>query len=410
MSPVTTTGATPDLAIETLTPLATAAHLDRLGAREAAATLAALPAPTVRAVVAALARTRAAQLIAAIEPDDRERVLAALPKRLRDEILELFAHAPDTAGALMDPRITAFRGDMTVADALARMRTFREKEFDAIFLMGPNGRLSGSVPLSEIVTATPEQRLDALAQTPAIAVAAQATREEIIAAIGDSRVAAMPVVDGAGRLVGVIRHSMLMSTGEAVASAGIQTMVGAGRDERGLSPIRYAVRKRLPWLEINLATAFLAASVVGLFEGTIAQFTALAVLLPVVAGQSGNSGMQALAVTLRALALREIAPSQWPRLIVKEAGVGIVNGFAVSGVTMIAVLLWSRSPGLALVIGIAMVTAMLIAGISGALIPVALKALRQDPAQSSSIVLTTVTDVMGFLTFLGLATLFSALL
>lgn len=396
--------------LETLAPHATAAQLDRLGAREAAAVLAALPDPALRSVVAALSRTRAAQILAAVEPEARERVLGTLPERLRAEVLELFLHAPNTAGALMDPRITAFRGDMTVAETLERMRTFREKEFDALYLTNADGRLSGSVPLAEIVTAGPDERLDGLAQTPPIAVAAQATKDEIVAALGNSRIAALPVVDGAGRLIGVIRHSTLVSTSEAVASAGIQTMVGAGRDEKGLSSVRYSVRQRLPWLEINLATAFLAAFVVGLFEGTIARFTALAVLLPVVAGQSGNSGMQALAVTLRALALREISLSHWPRLIVKEAGVGILNGLAVAVVTMAAVFLWSRSVGLTAVIGIAMVSAMVIAGISGAVIPVALKALRQDPAQSSSIVLTTVTDVMGFLTFLGLATLFSSFL
>jgi magnesium transporter len=276
--------------------------------------------------------------------------------------------------------------------------------------MDATGKLASSVPLGEIVTARPEVRLDSLSRQPAVTVLAQATREEIVAALEGKRIAALPVVDGAGRLIGVIRHSALVSTSEAVATAGIQTMVGAGRDEGGLSPVGYAVRQRLPWLQINLATAFLAAFIVGLFEGTIAQFTALAVLLPVVAGQSGNSGMQALAVTLRALALREIDLRQWPRLIVKEAGVGILNGLAVAVVTMAAVFLWSRSPGLTAVIGIAMVTAMVIAGIAGALIPVALKGLRQDPAQSSSIVLTTVTDVMGFLTFLGLATLFARFL
>jgi magnesium transporter len=398
------------IGLETLTPQATAAHLDRLGAREAGALLAALPEAMARAVVATLPRTRAAQLVAAVEPDERQRVLAALPARVRADLAELFAHAPDTAGALMDPRITAFRTDMTVAEALERMRTFHEKEFDSIYLMDATGKLSRSVPLGEIVTATPDVRLDSLSRQPAVTVLAHATRAEIVAALADKRIAALPVVDGAGRLIGVIRHSALMSTSEAVATAGLQTMVGAGRDEGGHSPIGYAVRQRLPWLEINLATAFLAAFVVGLFEGTIAQFTALAVLLPVVAGQSGNSGMQALAVTLRALALREIDLRQWPRLIVKEAGVGILNGLAVAVVTMAAVFLWSRSAGLTMVIGVAMVTAMVIAGISGALIPVALKALRQDPAQSSSIVLTTVTDVMGFLTFLGLATLFSSLL
>ena len=398
------------MALEALAPHATAADLDRMSARDAGRVLAALGPAAVRGVVAALPRTRAAQIVAALTPEERERVLGELPPKVREAVLELFLHAPGTAGALMDPRITAFRGDMTVAEALERMRTFQEKEFDAIFLMDRAGKLSGSVPLGELVTAAPDTLLDAIARRPGLSVAAQATREEVVAAVGDRRIAALPVVDGAGRLVGVIRHSALVETSADVASAGMQTMVGAGRDERGLSPIRYAVRQRLPWLEINLATAFAAAFVVGLFEGTIAQFTALAVLLPVVAGQSGNSGMQALAVTLRALALREIELRDWPRLLVKEAGTGILNGVAVAVVTMAAVFLWSRSVGLALVIGIAMVSAMAIAGISGALIPVALKALRQDPAQSSSIVLTTVTDITGFLTFLGLATLFATLL
>jgi magnesium transporter len=166
----------------------------------------------------------------------------------------------------------------------------------------------------------------------------------------------------------------------------------------------------LPWLEINLLTAFAAASVVGAFEGTIAKYTALAVLLPVVAGQSGNAGMQALAVTMRGLALREIRPRHWPRLIVKEAGVGIINGIAVALTTMLGVFFWSHSYGLVLVIGVAMVMSMVIAGLSGALVPVVLKALRQDPATSSSIVLTTFTDCGGFLSFLGLATLLSSLL
>jgi magnesium transporter len=170
--------------------------------------------------------------------------------------------------------------------------------------------------------------------------------------------------------------------------------------------VSFAVRQRLPWLEINLATAFLAAFVVGIFEGTIAQFTALAVLLPVVAGQSGNSGMQALAVTMRGLALREVRLSHWPRLILKEAGVGIVNGLAVAATTMLGVYLWSQSLGLTLVIGSAMVMAMILAGLAGASIPLIMKAFGQDPAQSSSIILTTVTDCSSFLSFLGLATLF----
>jgi magnesium transporter len=187
-------------------------------------------------------------------------------------------------------------------------------------------------------------------------------------------------------------------------------MVGASRDETALSRVGFAVKRRLPWLQINLGTAFLAASVVGLFQGTIERYSALAVLMPVVAGQGGNSGMQALAVTMRGVILREVSIKDWPKLIFKEARVGILNGLGVGAVTMASVYFWSHSPGLTLVIGIAMVMAMVIAGICGAMVPLALKAFGQDPAQSSSIVLTTFTDCGGFLSFLGLATLLSGLL
>ena len=154
----------------------------------------------------------------------------------------------------------------------------------------------------------------------------------------------------------------------------------------------------------------LAAAVVGLFESSIRQFTALAVLLPVVAGQSGNTGAQALAVTMRGLALREIRVSQWPRIVRKEAMVAFINGWVVALTTSAGVLLWSRSPGLALVIGISMVISMVAAGLAGATIPVVLTRLGQDPAQSSSIILTTVTDVVGFMSFLGIATMLAGIL
>jgi magnesium transporter len=150
--------------------------------------------------------------------------------------------------------------------------------------------------------------------------------------------------------------------------------------------------------------------VVGLFESTIAQFSVLAVLLPVVAGQSGNTGAQSLAVTMRGLTLREIGLRHWLRVVTKESTVGLVNGIAVAIVTMAGVYLWSGSVGLCLVIGLAMVLSMSMAAIAGAAVPLALTVARQDPAQSSSIVLTTVTDIVGFFSFLGLATVFASML
>jgi magnesium transporter len=194
----------------------------------------------------------------------------------------------------------------------------------------------------------------------------------------------------------------------AETSLDMQTMVGASADERALSPALFAVRKRLPWLQINLLTAFLAAAVVGLFEGVIAKVTALAILLPVVAGQSGNAGAQALAVTMRGLVLREVGVRQWPRVVMKEAAVGLINGLAVATTTAIGVFIWSRSMGLVLVIVLSMIISMVAAGLAGALVPIVLRRMGQDPATASSIILTTVTDVTGFFSFLGIATLLIA--
>jgi len=218
------------------------------------------------------------------------------------------------------------------------------------------------------------------------------------------------VLNHAGRFIGVIRQSELMAAVEEETSLDIQTMVGASPDEKALSRPWFAVKKRLPWLQINLLTAFLAAAVVGMFESTIAKFTALAVLLPVVAGQSGNAGAQALAVTMRGLVLREISLRHWPAMVWKESATGLVNGVAVALTCGIGVYFWSGSLGLVYIIAIAMVVSMVAAGLAGALVPILLRRFGQDPATASSIILTTVTDVVGFFSFLGIATVFAGML
>lgn len=396
--------------IEATAPTNAAGLLERLNPRVAGAVIAELGDDAVRVALRSLVPTKAAPILASLDGAARERMLALLDGRLADQLRELLTYPADTAGALMDPRITAFDSELTVEDALRRMRTFKEKELGAIYLTDPEGKLAGSVPLGELVTAQPHTKLKDIVRGVPTAVVVTATREEIVESLASQRLATFPVVDLNQRLVGVIRYRALLAAAEAEASSGIQTMVGASRDETARSRVGFAVRRRLPWLEINLATAFLAASVVGLFQGTIERYSALAVLMPVVAGQSGNSGMQALAVTMRGVILREVSLRDWPKLVFKEARVGIFNGLGVAAVTMVSVYVWSRSPGLTLVIGISMVLAMVIAGICGAMVPLALKALGQDPAQSSSIVLTTFTDCGGFLSFLGLATLLSGLL
>jgi magnesium transporter len=266
------------------------------------------------------------------------------------------------------------------------------------------GRLAGRVEIQDLVTADPTVSLAEVTRPPVAAVQDLDPREDVVSALQQKAITELPVIAVDGRFVGVIRQAALVSALEQETSVDIQTMVGASPDERALSGPAFAVRKRLPWLQINLLTAFLAAAVVGLFEDLIARVTALAVLLPVVAGQSGNAGAQALAVTMRGIVLREISPRQWPRMVAKEASVGLINGVAVAATTALAVWLWSRSAGLVAVIATAMVISMIIAGVAGALVPMALRRFGLDPAQSSSIVLTTVTDVAGFFSFLGIAT------
>jgi len=316
----------------------------------------------------------------------------------------------DSAGRLMDTRIRHFRGTTTVAQTLNELRSARARTTRSLFLVDEDNRLSGKVGIQDIAVADPATKLESLATPVSATVTPITPRDEVVELLERHLLADLAVVDLDGRLLGVIYHARLLQAIHEDASADIQAMVGVSRDERALSPPVFAVRKRLPWLQINLLTAFMAAAVVGLFEDTIARFTALAVLLPVVAGQSGNAGAQALAVTMRGLALREISVRHILRVTFKEMSVGFMNGVAVAVTCGIGVYLWSGSIGLVLVIAMSMVLAMVAAGFAGAVVPITLVRLGQDPAQSSSIVLTTVTDIAGFFSFLGIATLLAGML
>jgi magnesium transporter len=382
----------------------------RLSGDQAAAVLVALPNRAARRLLEGLGPDRASTLLARLEPGERDRVLGLLAAPLAGELRDLARHPADSAGGLMDPRVAAFPGNTRVGTVLGALRRRRRRRIFDVFVVDADGRVSGIVPLQDLALAPADTELGGLARSSVPKVPATASREEIVEAMAGGATPSLAVVDYEGRLLGVLRYAALVAAAESEASADLQTMVGASRDERALSPAVFAVRKRLPWLQINLGTAFAAAAVVGLFEATIERVTALAILLPVVAGQSGNAGQQALAVTMRGLLLREIRVRSWPRVLLKEVTVGALNGLAVALVCAGGVYVWSRSPGLSLVIGSAMVIAMIVAGLAGAAIPTVLSALGQDPAQSSSIILTTVTDVAGFFTFLGLAQAFASML
>ncbi len=383
--------------------------LDRMNAAESAEIMAHMPEDVVPAMVTGMDPGRAASVLAQYEPADRDVILSRLAGGAAAELRDMLSYPPESAGRLMRARFPRFDTGESVDQILARLRDAGE-EIQQLVVVSGDDRLEGVVPVSRIVSARPGTALGALVQGAPHHVLSAASREEVLDILATHNVSLLPVVDTDFRVVGIIDQASLMQAAREEAASDIQTMVGVSRHERALSTSLFAVRQRLPWLNINLLTAFLAASVVGIFESTIAQFTALAVLLPVVAGQSGNTGAQALAVVMRGLALREIRTRHAPRILLKEGLAGLMNGIAIAVVTCIGVYIWSGSAGLCAVIGVAMVISMLLAGLSGAAIPLILSALRQDPAQSGSIILTTVTDIVGFFSFLGLATLFAGLL
>lgn len=382
--------------------------MERMVSDFAAGVLEGLDPAFAASVLRAMDPAEAASLVSRLDSSVQDRQLSLLKKSAADELRALMSYTPDSAGSLMDPNVAIFRPESTVENVLVKLRQTKKRIYD-VFVVADDGTLTGSVSLQDVALSPADKRLTDLVH-PAPSVLATESREEIGELLETHKITTLAVVNLDNRLLGVIRHKALMEAAQEEATLDIQTMVGVSRQERALSKVSFAVRKRLPWLNINLATAFLAAGVVGLFEDTIARFTALAVLLPVVAGQSGNTGSQALAVTMRGLSLREIRGTQWLKVAVKEVSVALLNGIAIALVTATAVYMWSGSSGLSLVIGTSMILSMVIAGFAGAVIPMLLTALGQDPAQSSSIILTTVTDVAGFFSFLGIATLLAGTL
>lgn len=351
-----------------------------------------------------------ASLLSRFDESQRAHYLALMTDAEAHELRELLDYPSNCAGYMMDTGVLTFSLELTAEEAMTQLKQHPAIMRRRIYTLDNSLRLHGQVDLVNLVAAKPSQTLLELSTSTTVFVAALDPKEDVAEILQKNAIDILPVVDIHHRVLGIIRGANAIEVLKENIAANLQTMVGASADERALSSSFFAVRKRQPWLQINLLTGFLAASVVGLFESTIAQFTALAVLMPVAAGQSGNTGAQALAVTMRGLTLREITVRHWFKVMVKEAGAGFINGVAIALTCGLGVYLWSNSAGLAAVLAMAMIISMTIAGIAGALVPICLKKLGQDPAQSSSIILTTVTDIAGFMSFLGLATLFSSVL
>lgn len=371
--------------------------------------LKALPVLKLTPLLAALPHNVAADLLPALPPTARRTVLDALPAEQRRRVQALLRYAPDTAGGIMSDRFIALRDDMTVEQVREVLRAHAQEERTEdvayLYVSDTGQRLVGIVSLRDLVFSRSERRLSEIMNRDVKFVRVTDDQEKVAQQFEHYHYLGLPVLDDGGRMLGIVKASDAMEIVAQEATEDMQLMVGLSGEERALTPWRTSIGRRLPWLFINLATAFLAGAVVSLFEGTIAKWTALAIFLPIVAGQGGNAAMQTLTVIIRDMALGELSPGEGRKALLKEMILGLLNGLAIGLVVGIVGYLWQGSLLLGVVVGIAMLLNLLAAALSGVLIPFGLKFCKVDPALASSIFVTTVTDVAGFFFFLGLAAL-----
>jgi magnesium transporter len=265
--------------------------------------------------------------------------------------------------------------------------------------------LTGVVPLRRLVSAPPSRSISELMIQDPVSVSAEADQEEVAQLVKRYDLLAIPVTDVDGHMCGVITVDDVIDVITEEATEDMYHLAGLSEDDRVFSPAHVSLRKRLPWMFLNLFTAFCAAWVVGRFERTIEQMVALAVFMPVVAGMGGNGGIQALTVITRGIALGEIEFSSGVRAALKEFAVGLAIGATTGTLAAGVAVVWQESPFLGLALFLAMVITMAIAGLLGAAVPLLLKALKQDPALGSGVIVTTFTDIFAFFSFLGIGTL-----
>ncbi len=361
----------------------------------------------------------AVRLLEVLPSDDAAALIDHLPDTLSAEVLdylqrkdvggvqELLEYAEQTAGRIMNPNVFALSEDLTAGEAIAELQKNQEVEM-VFYLYAVDARrhLVGVVSLRRLLLVSPETPLKRIMTTDMLSMGVDADQEEVAQVVASYNLLAMPVVDEEHKLVGVITVDDVIDVIKDEATEDIYRLAGVAGDEHVFTPPREALRKRLPWLAINLGTAVLAAGVVSLFQDTIKEVVALAVFMPVVAGMGGNAATQTLTVTVRGIALGELTWGNSRKALVKEVLVGLGNGLILGFVAAGVAWVMEGDPVLGLILGLAMVLNMVVAATAGTLIPIVLRALKVDPALASSVFITTLTDVFGFLVFLGLGAAF----
>ena len=321
-------------------------------------------------------------------------------------------HPEDSVGRLMEEPVAVFRPDAKARDTIEEVRKLAKKAFITYgYITDEQGRLLGLLVMRDLMLAEPDARLEDVMVRNPFTLDPGMELTEAMKLVVNKHYPVYPVCSQDGMLLGLVRGQTLFEARAIEISAQVGSMVGVEKEERLTTPLLRSLRFRHPWLQINLVTCFIAATVVGVFEGTLGRLVLLAAFLPVLAGQSGNTGCQALAVTLRGMTLGDLKPGDERRLVIKEGLLGLYNGMLVGISAAIGMGVYAhmnQNPSalmLAFVVWIAMTFSCVVSGLSGALIPLLLRKFGADPATASSIFLTTATDVISMGTFLGLATL-----
>ena len=349
----------------------------------------------------------AVEILQELEEKDRNVVIKQLPKADRILVEEALSYPEYSAGRLMQREFLAFPGNWTVGQTIDHMRANPQDEEDSfysIYIVDPAHRLMGVISLSKLLSAKRPVRLNDLMELKPRNVNVETDQEEVALLFQQYGLVNMPVVDYADRLLGVIIVDDIVDVINEEAEEDLQGLTGVS-DLSITSSFLETAKGRFSWLILNMFTAVLASSVIGLFQEEIEKLVALAVLMPIVASMGGNAGTQTVTVAVRALATRQLNYSNLQKFVLKETWVGMINGFLFALLSIVLAYLWFGDKEIAIIMGLAMIANLLFAGVLGTLIPRTLEKFKIDPAISSSVFLTTATDVIGFFTFLGLSAL-----
>ena len=360
--------------------------------------------PQLAKVLQELETDDRAVLISGLPPDVAESVLEQMGVEQSVEVQELLQYPEETAGRIMTPNVFALQENLTVAEAIHTIQTTLELEMVFyLYVVDDRNHLVGVASLRQLLTVPASSPLRRIMQTDLIWVRTDTDQEEVASQVALYDLLAIPVVDDENKLVGVITVDDVIDVIKDEATEDILHLAGVERDDHLHTNARSSVRKRLPWLAVNLVMAMIAATVVAYYEPVIAALPVLAMFLPVVAGMGGNCGTQTLTLMVRALALGEISWKNTRKVLFKETLVGGANGLSIGILAGLVVFIWKGDLWLGFVLGAALISNMFLAGLVGTLIPLVLKKLNVDPAIASGIFLHTLTDVVGFFSFLTLS-------